>query len=181
MDSLPNSNNIDIEIFDENVEGKLIKGIKNVDKPRPTIDSLLGQWRRKILKTPDFQRKFVWTVKQSSRFIESLLLGVPIPSLMFYQDAESNQLVVDGQQRIKSIIFFIGDEKIDVDEDGIIKYAGDVRNCDIAENIRKLLCEYDDYEYRKSQSFRMQQVVDGKGAKRIAGEILRKLTACNTP
>lgn len=101
---------------DEQEEGKIINGIKNVDKPRPTIDSILGLWKRKILKTPDFQRKFVWTIKQSSRFIESLLLGVPIPSLMFYQDAESNQLVVDGQQRIKSIIYFVGDDSIDINK-----------------------------------------------------------------
>ena len=108
-----NKSNYDFEEFEENTEGKPIEGISYVDKLKPTIDSLLGQWKKQILRTPDFQRKFVWTLQQSSKFIESMLLGIPIPSLMFYQDAKSNQLVVDGQQRIKSIIYFIGDQSID--------------------------------------------------------------------
>ncbi len=102
------------EEFEDQSEGKSIKGIKNVDKPNLTIDSIIGMWKKHILDIPDFQRKFVWTIKQSSRFIESLLIGVPIPSLMFYKDANSTQLIVDGQQRIKSIIFFIGDDSIDI-------------------------------------------------------------------
>lgn len=109
-----NNNDIENNDNDEELEGKSIKGIKNVDKPNLTIDSIIGMWKKHILDIPDFQRKFVWTVKQSSRFIESLLLGVPIPSLMFYKDANSTQLIVDGQQRIKSIIFFIGDDSIDL-------------------------------------------------------------------
>ena len=111
-----NKINNDFEEFDENTEGKSIKGIARVDKLRPTIDSLIGQWKNQILRTPDFQRKFVWTLQQSSRFIESMLLDVPIPSLMFYQDANSKQLVVDGQQRIKSIIYFVGDENINLED-----------------------------------------------------------------
>lgn len=109
-----NKNDNQFEYSEDNSEGKSIKGIKNVDKPNMTIDSIIGMWKKHILDIPDFQRKFVWTVKQSSRFIESLLLGVPIPSLMFYKDANSTQLIVDGQQRIKSILFFIGDDSIDL-------------------------------------------------------------------
>lgn len=111
-----NNNDIENNDNDEELEGKSIKGIKNVDKPNLTIDSIIGMWKKHILDIPDFQRKFVWTVKQSSRFIESLLIGVPIPSLMFYKDANSTQLIVDGQQRIKSIIFFIGDDSIDLNK-----------------------------------------------------------------
>ena len=112
MNDLPKENNEFLEESD-NTDGKSIKGIKKVEKPTPTIDSLMSQWKKKILRIPDFQRKFVWTIEQSSKFIESLLLDLPIPSLMFYKDKEANQLVVDGQQRLKSIIFFIGDENID--------------------------------------------------------------------
>lgn len=104
MNNLQNKNN-QFDDIDDKSEGRLIKGIKNVDKPNLTIDSIIGMWKNHILDIPDFQRKFVWTVKQSSRFIESLLLGVPIPSLMFYKDANSNQLIVDGQQRIKVLSF----------------------------------------------------------------------------
>lgn len=113
MDNLQNKNN-EFEDSEDKSEGKSIKGIKSIDKPNPTIDSLIGQFKNGILKIPDFQRKFVWTIEQSSKFIESLLLGLPIPSFMFYEDAESNQLIVDGQQRMKSIIFFVGDDSVDI-------------------------------------------------------------------
>ena len=96
-----NDNEIDIE--DGSEIGKVV-----VDKSTPTIDSLIGQYKKGFLKVPEFQRKFVWTIEQSSKFIESLMLGLPIPSLMFYEDAESSQLIVDGQQRMKSILFFVG-------------------------------------------------------------------------
>lgn len=113
MDDLKNQNN-EFEDFDDKSEGKSIKGIISVLTPDLSIDTIIGRWKNGILRIPDFQRKFVWTLEQSSRFIESLLLKVPIPSLMFYQDANANQLIVDGQQRIKSIIYFIGDDSIDV-------------------------------------------------------------------
>lgn len=92
----------------EEDDGSRIEKVNN-SKTTPNISSLIEQWKSSNLMIPDFQRKFVWTVKQSSRFIESLMLGLPIPSLMFYQDANGKQQVVDGQQRLKSILFFIGD------------------------------------------------------------------------
>src|SRR5688572_798558 len=50
---------------------------------------------------PPFQRKFIWNIKQSSRFIESLLLGLPIPSIFLSRDDDNKLLVIDGQQRLR--------------------------------------------------------------------------------
>lgn len=80
----------------------------------PNIKSLRLDWVDKTLQIPKYQRRFVWTIKQACLFIESLMLDLPIPSFMFYEDAESNQLIVDGQQRMKSIIFFVGDDSVDI-------------------------------------------------------------------
>lgn len=55
---------------------------------------------------PPFQRNFVWNIKQSSLLIESFLLGLPVPQVFFYIDNENKNLVIDGQQRILSIVFF---------------------------------------------------------------------------
>jgi uncharacterized protein with ParB-like and HNH nuclease domain len=60
----------------------------------------------KDIKIPDFQRGFVWTIKQSSLLIESFLIGLPVPPVFFYIDQENKNLVIDGQQRILSIVFF---------------------------------------------------------------------------
>lgn len=56
---------------------------------------------------PEFQRAYVWTQKKASRFIESLLLGLPVPSIFLYKDDDSGKhLVVDGQQRLRTVRFF---------------------------------------------------------------------------
>lgn len=56
---------------------------------------------------PEWQRQFVWTFKQASSFIESLLLGLPIPGVFLGRDAASGQLyVIDGHQRLRTLQFF---------------------------------------------------------------------------
>jgi hypothetical protein len=47
-----------------------------------------------------FQRKFVWTKVQCDRFVESLLLGLPVPSIFLVQQSDKRLLVLDGQQRL---------------------------------------------------------------------------------
>ena len=58
------------------------------------------------IQIPGFQRKFVWTQVQASKLIESFLLGLPVPPIFMYTDKENIQMVVDGQQRLKSIGYF---------------------------------------------------------------------------
>lgn len=79
----------------------------------PNIQSLECNWENHSLLIPKYQRNFVWSIKQASLFIESLMLNLPIPTLMFLIDAENNNLIIDGQQRIKSILYFIGAIKPD--------------------------------------------------------------------
>jgi len=71
------------------------------------VDSLVKRLRNEKIKVPNFQRGFVWNLKQSSRFIESLLLGLPVPGIFLSRDMDSaDLLVIDGQQRLKSLLFF---------------------------------------------------------------------------
>jgi len=73
-----------------------------------TVEGLIAKWKKKQLKIPGFQRKFVWTHRQASRLVESFLLGLPVPALFLYADPETGeQLVVDGQQRLMSVVQFI--------------------------------------------------------------------------
>jgi uncharacterized protein with ParB-like and HNH nuclease domain len=60
----------------------------------------------KGIKVPDFQRSFVWDHKRSIRFIESLLLNMPVPGIFLSLEPDNSFLVVDGQQRLKTIQFF---------------------------------------------------------------------------
>lgn len=59
------------------------------------------------IQIPGFQRNFVWDIKKASKLIESLLLGLPVPQLFLYESARNKFLVIDGQQRMMSIFFFI--------------------------------------------------------------------------
>ncbi len=56
---------------------------------------------------PGFQRHYVWDVKRASRLIESLILGLPVPQLFLYEKDRNKFLVIDGQQRLMSIYYFI--------------------------------------------------------------------------
>lgn len=56
---------------------------------------------------PGFQRHFVWDIKRASKLIESLILGLPVPQLFLYEEARNRFLVIDGQQRLMSIYYFM--------------------------------------------------------------------------
>lgn len=53
-----------------------------------------------------FQRAFVWRRPQMDRFIESLLLGYPIPGIFLVRQADKRYLVLDGQQRLSTLRYF---------------------------------------------------------------------------
>lgn len=54
-----------------------------------------------------FQRNKVWTKRQKSQLIESLLLGIPIPYLYLYEDKNANLIVLDGRQRLSAIFDYL--------------------------------------------------------------------------
>ncbi len=56
---------------------------------------------------PGFQRNYVWDIKRSSKLIESIIIGLPVPQIFLYEEARNRFLVIDGQQRLMSIYYFI--------------------------------------------------------------------------
>ena len=62
--------------------------------------------------SPAYQRKFRWSPKRCSQFIESVMLGIPIPSLFMATNADSTWEVVDGVQRLSTIVKFAGDSDL---------------------------------------------------------------------
>jgi uncharacterized protein with ParB-like and HNH nuclease domain len=57
---------------------------------------------------PEYQRYFRWTLEQKSKLIESVLIGLPLPSFFMAQDSEGRWEVVDGMQRLSTIFDFMG-------------------------------------------------------------------------
>jgi hypothetical protein len=56
---------------------------------------------------PEYQRKLAWKPQQQSEFIESLLVGLPIPFLFFYQTFDGRMEIVDGSQRMRAMRAFL--------------------------------------------------------------------------
>jgi len=71
------------------------------------VDGLVRRMQDGAIYVPPFQREFVWDIKDASRFIESLLLGLPVPSIFLSKEPDTGKLlVVDGQQRLLSLRYF---------------------------------------------------------------------------
>lgn len=60
-----------------------------------------------VIKMPPFQRNYVWDEKRASKLIESIILGLPIPQVFLYEQGKNSFYVIDGQQRLLSIYFFV--------------------------------------------------------------------------
>ncbi|MFD4928418.1 DUF262 domain-containing protein [Peribacillus butanolivorans] len=83
-----------------------------------SIGELTSMYKEEELDlNPDFQRFFRWNINQKSKFIESILLGIPIPSIFIAQDAEGRWDVIDGLQRLSTIFELMGILKT-TNEDG---------------------------------------------------------------
>ncbi len=71
------------------------------------IDGLVRRISDESIKVPIFQRGFVWTYGQACSFIESLLLGLPVPGIFLSRERDTQKLlVVDGQQRLRTLQYF---------------------------------------------------------------------------
>ncbi len=72
-----------------------------------TLSNIQSIWKSKDIIIPNFQRGYVWTIQQASLLIESFLLGLPVPPVFFYIEEDTQKsLVIDGQQRIMSVIHY---------------------------------------------------------------------------
>ncbi len=64
--------------------------------------------REEIIINPEFQRFYRWTDYQKSRFLESVILGIPVPPIFVAEDTNGRWELVDGLQRLSSILSFFG-------------------------------------------------------------------------
>jgi hypothetical protein len=81
----------------------------NTDSYSMSIGELINIYQDKEINIhPDFQRFFRWSDHQKSTFIESILLGIPIPPIFVNQANDGNWDVIDGVQRLSTIYEFAG-------------------------------------------------------------------------
>ncbi|MBE9110609.1 DUF262 domain-containing protein [Nodosilinea sp. LEGE 07298] len=77
-----------------------------------SVGELLSMYRDDELDLhPEFQRFFRWNIEQKSKFIESLLLGIPVPPIFVSEQPNSRWDVIDGLQRLSTIFEVMGELK----------------------------------------------------------------------
>lgn len=68
------------------------------------VDSIVRRLDQGDIFVPGFQRGYVWSQKQASRFLESLLLGLPVPGIFLFREPDTKKLmVIAGQQRLTTL------------------------------------------------------------------------------
>lgn len=74
------------------------------------ISTLVNMVAAQIDLAPSFQRRDVWDVKKQSKFVESLIMNVPIPPVFMGEDSYGKYVVLDGRQRLTALVKFLKNE-----------------------------------------------------------------------
>ena len=81
----------------------------STDTVQITIGEISNMYGAKELNIlPDFQRLFRWTVDRKSNFVESRYIGIPVPPIFAYENEDGTWELIDGLQRISTILEFMG-------------------------------------------------------------------------
>jgi hypothetical protein len=85
------------------------KNSLSTDRMDMSFGEIMNMYERsEIIIDPEFQRLFRWSIEQQTRFIESILLGIPIPPIFVAEDENGRWELVDGLQRISTVLSFFG-------------------------------------------------------------------------
>jgi Protein of unknown function DUF262 len=89
-----------------------------------SVELLANKMRKGEFVVPSYQREYTWEPDRKSRFIESLVIGLPIPFLFFWEMPDGKLEIVDGSQRLRSIEeFVLGDLRLG-DLEGLTAISG---------------------------------------------------------
>ena len=90
------------------------------------LDQLIGYFNvRKINLLPPFQRGHVWKLPTRRRLIQNIVMGRPIPAIFLYKQADGTKYtynILDGKQRLESLLLFVGSRRADVRIEGVKNY-----------------------------------------------------------
>lgn len=71
-----------------------------------TIELLISKFNKADFFIPPYQRKFIWKEKNKNLFLESIFLGLPIPFMFLADCSDGRQEIIDGAQRMQTIVEF---------------------------------------------------------------------------
>lgn len=71
------------------------------------IKTIFNFIESEVIEIPGFQRNYIWDMKRASKLIESFIMRLPVPQIFLYEKAKNKFLVIDGQQRLMTIYYFL--------------------------------------------------------------------------
>ena len=111
----------DRDMSDNSSDEEIYPASINVSKDDSSVYELKRQKDlERIQLSPSYQRGNVWSSKQKSELIESILMGIPLPIMYFFQDNSGIKQVVDGKQRLSALFDFM-DNKFSLSELNILQ------------------------------------------------------------
>lgn len=121
-----------IENLIENVDSQIIKiRTKSLDV---SFNELYDMYQNgELTISPDYQRLFRWEEEKQSRFVESLILEMPVPPIFVIETDDGVYELIDGLQRISSYLHFRGERLGETDNNFLILHG-----CDIIEDLNDL-------------------------------------------
>ncbi len=102
---------IDLDSLEEleQVERQLRDTQTNItyDTKEYVVEHIVNRFDKKFFFIPNYQREFIWDKKRQAKFIESVLMGLPIPFMFGVQNRDGNVEILDGAQRINTLSSFL--------------------------------------------------------------------------
>lgn len=145
-----------------------------------SFNELLDMYKSdELIIDPDYQRLFRWSIGQQSRFIETLLLEMPVPPIFVIEKEEGIYELIDGLQRISTYLHFRGehpDYTNDDNNDAKAKFL-QLAECDICENLNGLTYQEipKTLEIRLKRSFIRVEVLRKESDSRLRYHMFKRL------
>jgi len=96
-------------------EGQIVEEMTPIryDTREYPVEVMVNKFKNEEFIIPAYQREFIWNEEKQSKFIESILLDLPIPFLFVADEPESGKLeIVDGSQRIRTLVSFLANKLV---------------------------------------------------------------------
>jgi Protein of unknown function DUF262 len=98
-----------VELLSIQAEIERAKGSLITDRLDMSFGEIMNMYQDgELVISPEFQRHFRWDDHRKTRFIESILLGIPIPAIFVAENADDTWQLIDGLQRISTLLSFFG-------------------------------------------------------------------------
>lgn len=100
----------DVSVTNPTISDVYPDAVLNIYRDTASVFQMKRKWEKMpsmLILNPDFQRELVWTSKQKSELIESMIMGIPLPAFYVRENINGAYIVIDGKQRFSALFDFI--------------------------------------------------------------------------